>query len=250
MNTLCDDNVCNKIINEAERLIIEHGTLSFTHSKIITSAICSTREFYKYFSGKEDLLACILLRRSIVYDIKHFLLNHPELSKPLSIYVPALLCVEIAKRDPIYAQACVVAGNATTWQVASENKIKKLKVIDEMFFHSFVETAKIIMSLQKLQTDKYAYAIANIMYFYSMGKLLSTTSISSATEQPKYVREDELEDLLRLSAGFDYDLSVNLSELKYLKQLVIIYLNRNRTTENVGCHRCKFFNLNECHTFL
>ena len=115
-----DATACNNILNACEELILGNGVLSFNHTSVLKNNICSSRKFYSYFSSREEIVICLLLRRTVAYEIEHFLQLHSELPVIAKLFVPTLMTFEVSRIDPIYQKACLMATIIGVWQVAHE----------------------------------------------------------------------------------------------------------------------------------
>ncbi len=232
-----DAITCNKILDASEQLILEHGILSFSHTKVVKDHICSARKFYHHFNSREDILICLLLRRTVVYEIEHFLQTNSELPVIAKLFIPSLMSFEVARVDPIYLKACLMATNIGVWQVAHEEKQKKLKVAELRYIGTIKNVVNEAIAAGELKADCCEH-IVNDLYYYNMGKLMALGSIISQDKSVAIVSQYDAESMLALTSHYRKKHNLTSTLILRVYDLIKNYLGGER---NISCERCHYF---------
>lgn len=240
----CDKNdydaiACNDILNSCEELILEDGILSFNHTNVIKKEICSSRKLYKYFSSREEIVICLLLRRTVAYEIENFLKSHYDLPTITKLFVPSLMTFEVSRIDPIYQKACLMATNIGVWQVAHEAKQKKLETAEHRYIATIHDVVNLAIENGDLLPDCLPY-ISRDIYLYNMGKLLSLGSIISKDDTIKPLNTNDANSLIALTGHYMIKKNITPNLLLRLNDKVCSYLSQGR---NISCDRCHYFKL-------
>lgn len=232
-----DAITCNNILDASEKLILENGILSFSHTKIVKDHICSARKFYSHFNSREDILICLLLRRTVAYEIEHFLQTNSDLPVLAKLFVPSLMSLEVSRVDAVYLKACLMATNIGVWQVAHEEKQKKLKVAEQRYIDTIKNVVNEAIAAGELKTDCFEH-IVNDLYYYNMGKLMALGSIISQDKSVIIVDQYDAESMLALTSHYRVKHNLTSSLILRTYDLVKSYLGEER---DISCERCHYF---------
>lgn len=238
----CDKNnydaiACNEILNSCEEIILESGILSFNHTNVIKNNICSSRKLYKYFSSREEIVICLLLRRTVAYEIESFLKLHSDLPAITKLFVPTLMTFEVSRIDPIYQKACLMATNIGVWQVAHETKQKKLTIAENRYIATIHHVVKHAIDKGELLQDCFEH-ISRDIYLYNMGKLLSQGSIISKNASMQPIEKHDANSLIALTGHYMVKQNVTSNLILRLNDMICDYLSEGR---NISCDRCHYF---------
>ncbi|MCL2916360.1 TetR/AcrR family transcriptional regulator [Shewanella corallii] len=232
-----DREICNGIMREAEKLILEHGVLSFPYTSIIKKNLCSARVFYKHFSSREDILVCTLMRRSITWDVEHFLAKNPDLSKKVQVFIPTLISLEISRVDPVYVSACLIANNSSVWQLASEEKMRLLRMLDERYYKCIRDATRQAVDAGILEvTQEECDALTDDLYYYCLGKLASVPLIITNYRPLACLKKNEVQSLISLTSHHNWKEAVTKEELEDAYKRVVDYFHDAR--DGIDCERC------------
>lgn len=232
-----DSVACNNILNACEELILGSGVLSFNHTSVLKNNICSSRKFYSYFNSREEIVICLLLRRTVAYEIEHFLKFHSDLPVAIKLFVPTLMTFEVSRIDPIYQKACLMATNIGVWQVAHENKQRKLAVAEHRYMKTIRDVVKLAIEGGELFPNSFEH-IVNDLYLYNMGKLLALGTIISQRQSMKPLDKHDAETLIALTSHYRMKNNVTSSLILRLNDKICDYLGGER---NISCERCHYF---------
>jgi hypothetical protein len=235
-----DATTCNNILDASEQLILEHGILSFSHTKIVKDHICSARKFYSHFNSREDILICLLLRRTVAYEIEHFLQTNSELPVLAKLFVPSLMTLEVSRIDTVYLKACLTATNIGVWQVAHDEKQKKLKVAEQRYIKTIENVVNEAITAGELKDDCFAH-IVNDLYYYNMGKLMALGSIVSQNKSAVIVNKYDAESMLALTSHYRKNKTLTSTLILRTYELIKNYLGGER---KISCERCHYFKQN------
>jgi hypothetical protein len=232
-----DAITCNKILDASEKLILEHGILSFCHTKIVKDYVCSARKFYSHFSSREDILICLLLRRTVTYEIESFLQANSELPVIAKLFVPSLMTFEVSRIDELYLKACLTATNIGVWQVAHEEKQQKLKVAEQRYIQTINNVVNEAIIAGELKPDCFEH-IVNDLYYYNMGKLTALGSIIAKNKSVTIVDQYDAESLLALTSHYRNKQNLTSTLILRVYELIKIHLSGDR---NISCEHCHYF---------
>ncbi|WP_192022047.1 hypothetical protein [Shewanella sp. WPAGA9] len=232
-----DPLTCNKIINTCEKIIMESGILSFSHTKVLQENICSSRKFYEYFKSREEIVICILLRRTITFDIERFLEDNQDLPVIAKLFVPILITLEVIRIDPVYQKIALTARNIGLWQVAHEDKQKRLNEAE----HRFIKVIKHVVDLSIENKDIEADCsdqLTHNLYFYNLGRIMASGSIISQGKKNSELEMTQAKRLLGITDNYRLKDNISPELLIRLNKKIVKYFGGKR---EINCERCMYF---------